>query len=409
MKCGLLGKSLKHSYSPQIHSKLSDYSYELFEKSESEVESFVKNGDFCGINVTIPYKKTVIPFCDELSATAKAIGSVNTIVRKDGKIYGDNTDYYGFLYTVKKSGISVADKKVIVLGSGGASVTVQSVLKELEAREIVVISRNGKDNYDNITKHFDADIIVNTTPVGMYPNNLVSPIDISKFTDCKAVFDLIYNPALTKLLLDAKKHNIPYYNGLSMLVAQAAKSSELFTENRIDDIIIEATNAELSVSMKNIILVGMPGCGKTYIGKRLAECLNREFIDIDKEIEKAENITIPEIFSQFGERHFRKTETKVLSEFCKCSSMVISTGGGAVTISENFDIIKQNGIVIWLKRDLYKLSREGRPLSANADFEQMYKNRAPLYEKYADIIVENNNANLTIANIKEKLNENSCT
>lgn len=406
MKCGLLGKTLKHSYSPQIHSLLASYGYELFEKSEDELKDFILNGDFDGINVTIPYKKAVIPFCDELSVTAEKIGSVNTVVKRNGKIFGDNTDYYGFLATVKNSGISVENKKVIVLGSGGASLTVQAVLSELGAKEIIVISRNGNDNYDNISKHYDAEIIVNTTPVGMYPNTLISPIVLDEFKNCKAVFDLIYNPSLTKLLLDAKRLNIPCFNGLYMLVCQAAKSAEIFTEQTISEDKIKSVTNSLSLSMKNIVLVGMPSSGKTTIGKKLADCLNREFIDIDEQIEIKAKMKIPQIFKEGGESAFRKIETAVLSQFLKQSGKVISTGGGAVTIAENYDIIRQNSVVVWIKRDLNKLVRNGRPLSQNADFNEMYAIRSPLYEKFSDFSVENADINATLNEIKEKLNEN---
>lgn len=406
MKCGLLGKTLKHSYSPLIHSKLADYSYELYEINEEKLENFILSGDFDGINVTIPYKKSVIPFCDELSKTAQEIGSVNTIVKRNGKIYGDNTDYYGFLQTVISSGISVEGKKAIVLGSGGASLTVQTVLRNLGAGEIIVISRNGNDNYTNISNHFDAEVIVNTTPVGMYPDTLVSPIELDNFKECKAVFDLIYNPALTKLLLDAKRLNIPHFNGLYMLVSQAAKSSEIFTGRTISEEKIKSVTECLELSMKNIVLVGMPASGKTTIAKALAENFGREFIDIDEQIEEKFKMTIPQIFEKGGEKYFREIETKVLTEFLKESGKVISTGGGAVTIPKNYNIIRQNSVVIWIKRDLEKLSRNGRPLSKNADFNEMYAIRSPLYMKFSDFSVKNENITDTVNEIKEKLNEN---
>ena len=409
MNCGLLGKKLSHSYSPAIHNRLGDYKYVLFEKTENEIEAFMKDRNFDGINVTIPYKQTVISYLDELSDIARRIGSVNTIVkRKDGTLYGHNTDYFGFYYMVKRSGINIEGKKALVLGSGGASLTVCAVLNDLKVKEIIVVSRNGKNNYDNINLHYDAEIIVNSTPVGMYPNTNETLVDMKSFTKCEVVFDLIFNPAKTKLLLDAEKFNIPAFNGLSMLVGQALKSSEMFTDTTISEDRIEEIVSDLELTMKNIILVGMPGSGKSYIGKLLAEEYNKELIDIDAEIVEKAGMPIPEIFEKYGEDHFRKIETEVLGEFCKQSGKIISTGGGAVTRAENFDIIRQNAYVIWVKRDISDLPKEGRPLSLKNNLEKMYEVRKPLYSQISDFSIENKIGINPVEIIKEKLNENSC-
>ena len=409
MNCGLLGKKLSHSYSPAIHNRLSDYEYVLFEKNEDEVEVFLKERNFDGINVTIPYKKTVIPYLDELSDVAEKIGSVNTVVkRKDGTLFGHNTDYFGFSYMVKRSGVSVEGKKVIVLGDGGASLTVCTVLKDLKAKEIVVFSLFTENTYDRLNEHYDAEIIVNATPVGMYPNTGETLIEMEHFTKCEAVLDVIFNPAKTQLLLDAEKYNIPAVNGLSMLVGQALKSSEMFTDTTISEDRIEEIVSDLELTMKNIILVGMPGSGKSYIGKLLAEEYNKDLIDIDEKIVEKAGIPIPEIFEKYGEDHFRKIETEVLGDFCKQSGMIISTGGGAVTRAENFDIIRQNAYVIWVKRDISDLPKEGRPLSLKNNLEKMYEVRKPLYSQISDFSIENKIGINPVEIIKEKLNENSC-
>lgn len=389
MRCGLLGKKLGHSYSPQIHSFLGDYSYELFEKTPDELADFLKNGDFAGLNVTIPYKKDVLQYCDELSVRAAALGSVNTIIRKpDGKLVGHNTDYFGFASMVERSKLQLQGKKVLVLGSGGASVTAVAVLKELGAC-VIVISRSGENNYTNLHLHKDAAAIINTTPVGMYPATGVSPIDLDLFENLEGVLDIVYNPAKTQLLLDAEKKGLTTENGLWMLVAQANEASEWFTGSKISDEKIAQIHGMLCKQMRNLILIGMPGCGKSTIGKSIAHALGRKFIDIDAEIVTQAEMTVPEIFEKFGEEGFRKWETKVLDQFCKESGLVIATGGGCVTRPENYNILRQNGKVIWIQRDIAVLPVEGRPLSQIGMLETMYQTRKPLYEKFADETVAN--------------------
>lgn len=389
MQCGLLGRKLGHSYSPQIHNLLGDYSYVLFEKEPEELENFLKNGDFSGLNVTIPYKKEVIPYLSELSPTAQKMGCVNTVLRRsDGTLYGHNTDYFGFTSLVRHAGLSVAGKKVLVLGSGGASNTAVAALKDLGANP-VVISRSGENNYGNLHLHRDAAAIVNATPVGMYPNTGVSPIDLALFPHLEGVLDVIYNPARTQLLLDAEKLGIPRENGLWMLVAQAKEAAEVFTGGKISDEVIEKIYRRLSHQMKNIVLIGMPGCGKSTIGTLLAEKLGRTLADADEKIIALAEKSIPDIFAQDGEPTFRDWETKALTELGKQSGLVIATGGGCVTQKRNYPLLHQNGYLVWLERDCSVLPTDGRPLSQANDLGKMYAARKPLYEAFADIRVEN--------------------
>lgn len=404
LKAGLIGYRLSHSFSPEIHSYLADYDYGIYELEESEVEGFVKSCPLEAFNVTIPYKKTVLPYLDHVSDTAQRIGSVNTIVKKNDGLYGYNTDYYGFSYMVKKSGIGIENKKVLVLGSGGASLTVKTVLSDMKAREIVTISRNGKDNYGNIKIHSDADVIVNTTPVGMYPENGYSPVDLSVFDKLSGVLDLIYNPAVTRLLYDAKKLGIPCINGLTMLSAQAKKAAELFADAVIDDSEIDRIVKNIELKTKNIILIGMPGAGKSTAGKLTADLLGREFIDTDTVTEEKAGMKISEIFTSYGENSFRKMENSAITDAGKLSGKVIATGGGIVTREENFYPLSENSYIVWLKRDTSLLPSEGRPISLNNDIEELYRKRAPIYKKLCDITVDvSENADETANRIIEEI------
>lgn len=391
LKCGLLGEKLGHSYSPQIHSMLADYEYKLFEKSPEELEDFLKSGEFDGLNVTIPYKKSVMPYCAELSPTAAQIGSVNTIVRRsDGSLYGDNTDAFGFENLIVHNGIEVKGKKALVLGTGGASVTAQAVLKNLGASEVVVISRKGEDNYENIAKHADAEIIANTTPVGMYPNNGKAAVDLTQFPKLSGVLDVVYNPARTALLLQAEKLCIPCAGGLYMLVSQAKRSCELFTGKSIPDSEIDRIERVLSHQMQNIVIIGMPGSGKTAVSTMLAERLGRKIFDTDTIVSEKAGMTIPEIFAAQGEAGFRKLETEATAEVGKLSGNIISTGGGVVTVADNYELLHQNGVIVWIERDTNKLARDGRPISLSSDLNELYAARLPLYERFADIKADNN-------------------
>ena len=390
MRCGLLGRKLGHSYSPQIHRQLADYDYKLYEIEPEALEDFLQKEEFSGLNVTIPYKKAVIPFCSQLTDRAKKLGAVNTIVRrKDGGLIGHNTDYYGFEAIVKRSGLRLEGKKVLVLGSGGASATAVAVLTDLGSQP-VIISRNGADNYTNIDRHYDAAAIVNATPVGMYPNTDEAPLDLTPFTKLQGVLDLIYNPANTALLQQAQQRNLVAENGLYMLVAQAKESAQWFTGTPISDEIIPVIHKQLSSQMQNIILIGMPGSGKSTVGARLAERLGRSFVDADAEIVKTAGRSIPDIFAQTGEAGFRAIESSVLSKLGKQSGLVIATGGGCVTKAENYKYLHQNGIIIWLQREIDSLPTEGRPLSQSGNLHQMYQKRKALYEAFSDIAVSNN-------------------
>ena len=387
MKCGLLGRKLAHSYSPAIHALLGNYEYNLYEKEPEELEDFLRSSDWDGINVTIPYKQAVIPYLDSLTPIASEVGAVNTIIRRDGKLIGINTDYWGFLSMVEKSGLSPAGKKCLVLGSGGASQVVQAVLRSKNAN-VVVISRSGENNYENLSRHVDASIIVNTTPVGMYPNAGVSPVNLDRFPHLEGVLDLVYNPARTPLLMDAESRGIVAMNGLFMLVAQAKTAAEHFMDTTLSDAKLAEIHHSLRAQMENIILIGMPGCGKSTIGRLLAEKTGKYFVDADTEIENMAQKTIPCMFAEDGETVFRDYETKVLDALGKRSGLVIATGGGCVTKMRNYPLLHQNGTIFWLQRELDQLPTEGRPLST--DLAAMYRTRAPLYAQFADHILDNN-------------------
>jgi shikimate dehydrogenase len=387
MKCGVLGEHLGHSFSPQIHRELADYSYELFEVEPSEVENFVKKGDLDAYNVTIPYKKDVMPFLDVISPEALAIGAVNTVVRKDGKLYGYNTDYFGFDYMITASGIDPKDKKAIVFGTGGASVTVCAVLRNRGVSELCVIGI--EDNTpENLAKHTDAQIVVNATPVGMFPKNSVAPVDLSIFPDCQGVLDIVYNPARTALLLDAEKRNIAYAGGLSMLVAQAVKAFEFFTGEKADYGITDKIIQSVAATTQNIILVGMPGCGKSTLGKLLAKKLERPFFDADDEFTSTFGITPANVITEQGEDKFREMEHEILCELGKKSGVVISCGGGAVTREYNYEPLHQNGVILFLERALENLSTHGRPLSQKSNVKELYAARIDKYRRFADIEIK---------------------
>ncbi len=403
---GLLGKKLGHSFSPQIHGLLGGgYEYKLYEKNEEELEAFIKEAGstWQGLNVTIPYKKAVIPYCDRLSDRAKKIGSVNTLVYRDGMLIGDNTDYYGFECMVKKLGVPVEGKKAIILGNGGAAPTIRAVLSDMGAGRIVTISRSGSDNYENISRHYDAELIINTTPVGMYPRVGEKVIVLSEFKNCKAVYDIIYNPLRTALLIEAEELKIPYINGLLMLVAQAKLASEIFRNVTIDDKKIEKICGIIEADVRNIMLIGMPGCGKSTIGARLASITGKKFVDMDAEIEKRAGKSIPEIFKDEGEEFFRSLETQVLSDISKEKNQVIATGGGIVTKVVNKLLLRQNSVVIFIERDLETLPIAGRPISQAKPVAEIYAERIGLYRAYSDYGVENIGIDETVEKILEVL------
>lgn len=389
MRCGLLGRKLGHSYSPQIHKFLGDYTYELYEKEPDNIATFLKSGQFNGLNVTIPYKKSVIPFCAKLSPVAEKLGAVNTIVRQsDGSLIGHNTDYFGFLSTINKVNLVLSGKKVLVLGSGGASATAVAVLEELDAA-VITVSRSGENNYSNLEKHADATLIVNATPVGMYPNTDIAPVSLDIFPNLEGVIDLIYNPARTALLQQAEKRGLIAENGLWMLVAQAKESAQWFTGKKVSDELIPYIYQKLNQRMQNIVLIGMPGCGKSSIGKMLADLTGRQFIDADAFLEQSAKMSIPDIFDKYGEGRFRKLETETLSELSKRSGLIIATGGGCVTREENYPLLHQNSTIVWIQRDIDSLPTDGRPLSKSSNLTEMYRVRKHLYEAFSDFFVEN--------------------
>lgn len=389
LRCGLLGEHLLHSYSPQLHAMLGSYRYDLHEIAPEHLEQFLRGGDFDALNVTIPYKQSVLPYCAGLSETARKIGSVNTLLRRaDGTLYGDNTDYDGFLWLLRRNGGICRGERAIVLGNGGASKTVQTVLRSLGA-EVTVLSRRGEDGFDALARYADAVLLVNATPVGMYPDNGHRLIDLSLLPKCRCVLDLIYNPERTRLLLDAEERGIRCENGLAMLVGQAKRASELFTGTKIPDRRCEEILCKLNWQMRNLILIGMPGCGKSTVGRMLAERLRRPFFDADAEIEKELGCSIPAFFAREGEEAFRRVEAKVLERLCKSSGSVIATGGGCVTREENYPLLHQNGTIYWLRRPLDRLPKDGRPISQNNDLTELYKARQPMYERFCDVTVEN--------------------
>ena len=390
MEYGLLGERLGHSFSPQIHRDLAGYDYQLLPTPLEAVEDLFARRAFQGLNVTIPYKRTVMPLCDEIDPRAAAIGAVNTVVNQNGRLTGYNTDIDGFLYMARRAGVDMAGKKVVILGSGGTSRTARAAAGELGAREIVTVSRRGEDNYQNLSRHADAQVLVNTTPVGMYPNWGQSPVSLESFPALEGVLDVVYNPLRTALLLQAEERGLPCSCGLPMLVAQAKRAAELFTGQNIDDSRTEAVLHGLRRQLTSIVLIGMPGCGKTTVGRALAGKLGRTFVDLDEEIVRRAGTSIPEIFAREGEAGFRERESALVREFGERTGLVVSTGGGVVTRRENYIPLKQNGLLLHLRRDPAALPTDGRPLSQATAPEELWRRRAPLYAAFADGEIDNN-------------------
>lgn len=395
MKYGLLGEHLAHSYSQIIHEKLGLYAYELFPMPPERVGVFLATRGFAGLNVTIPYKTVVAKYCDVIDPEAKAIGAINTMYFKAGGLHGTNTDYHGLDYATKRAGISFAGKKVLVLGGGGTSRTAQALISDSGAAAIFVAERNPKqaDGVNSIsyaTLPRDVEIIVNTTPVGMFPRNLESIIHLADFPKCVGVLDVIYNPFSTALVMEAKALGIPNSGGLPMLVAQATRAAELFTGRKDLHKETERIISELETELCNIVLTGMPGSGKTTLGKKLAKRINKAFVDLDKEIEKLAGKSIPDIFQQDGEPKFRELETQVAMEFGKQKGLVISTGGGVLLNLINAMALKQNGKMVFIDRPVSQLATTGRPLSTSLEaLTKMEQERRPFYEKDADITLLN--------------------
>ena len=409
MRYGLIGEKLGHSFSKDIHERIADYTFDLIPLSKEEFKTFMEKKEFTALNVTIPYKKDVIPYLDEMDEHAKAIGAVNTIVNRDGKLKGYNTDFTGFLYMVKKHNVHMEGKKVLIIGNGGASAAIQAVVQHESAGSMVIVDvvpGNGAISYDEMfSSHLDAEIIINTSPIGMYPRIGNAPIDISMFHKCEAVLDVIYNPILTRLCFEAQEMDIKRVNGLEMLIAQAKQSVEFFLDKSIDDQIIDDIYQDMLRERCNIVLIGMPSAGKTTIGKMLENRMLKEFIDLDDIIIEKAGKSIPEIFEESGEAGFRAIETEAAIEVSKLNNKIIATGGGTIKHKVNMDYLRQNGITIFIDRDVDKLisSDPNRPLSKSTDaLEKMHAERLPLYQKYAAYVaVNNSDIESTVTEIEE--------
>ena len=387
---GCMGETLKHSFSKEIHNFLKDYDYDIIEVPKDRLDSFLKERDFKAINVTIPYKEAVIPYLFEIEATAKEIGAVNTVVNRDGRLYGYNTDFYGMSRLIEKIGIDLRGKKVAILGTGGTSKTSVAVAKALGARETVRVSRSvGKDSvtYGELyEKHSDTEVIINTTPVGMYPNIFDTPVDLSRLPSVIGVVDAVYNPLRTPLILAAKKRGIAAEGGLYMLVNQAVRASEIFIDTKYEKSESDKVFKKIYSEKENIVLVGMPSSGKSTVGKIIAKALGREFVDTDSLIEENEGMSIPEIFEKYGEDYFRDAETVAVKSVSLRSGIVIATGGGAVLREENVNALSENGRIYFIDRPLEDLiPTPDRPLSSSGEaIEKRYRERYGIYSSIAD-------------------------
>ena len=394
MEYGLIGEKLGHSFSREIHNLLASYTYDLKELPKNELDTFMKSRNFKGVNVTIPYKESVIPYLDEIDEAAKAIGAVNTIVNREGRLIGYNTDFYGMRELLLSRSIRIEKRFVAVLGTGGTSKTACAVAKSLGASRIVRVSRNphsdGDISYDELEAiKTDIQIIINTTPVGMYPNENCAPLDIDGFSALEGVVDAIYNPLRTKLISDACARQIRAAGGLYMLAAQAARAAELFTGDCNMMQKTEKAYCSILKNKQNIVLVGMPGSGKSTLGRMLAKKTGKAFYDSDSEIEKQTGMCIPDYFSKYGEDGFRAIETDVIKRLSLLGGIVIATGGGAVIRSENIDSLAKNGIIVYLDRPISDIKiTSNRPLTRSVDdLKKKYYERHEMYEKSADITV----------------------
>ena len=386
---GLIGAKLSHSYSKPIHEMLGNPAYEYFELTPEGLREFMLAKDFCAVNVTIPYKIDVMEYCDFISDEAQEIGCVNTIVNRNGVLYGYNTDAYGLEYVARRAGIALKDKKIIILGSGGTSRTAKAVAKKCGCASLAVISRTGEDNYTNLDRHADAEVLINTTPVGMYPNMDCAAVSLDIFPRLEGVIDVIYNPSQTDLLFDARDRGIPYSNGLWMLVAQAKRAHELFFDTVVDDGIIEDITERLALGMKSIVLVGMPGAGKSTLGRLIAKELGLDFVDTDEIVAQMAGMSIPELIASKGEAHFRDVEAAAVRHAAHLPPCVIATGGGAIIRRENRRLLGRNATVILLDRPDESLATEGRPLSKDVEtVRRLREQRRGFYEAVKDVRIE---------------------
>ena len=410
MKYGLIGEKLSHSFSPFIHGELKNKHYVLKEIKKEDLETFLKNKDFNAINVTIPYKEDVIKYIDNISEDALSIGAINTIVNKAGVLYGYNTDIYGFMALIKKNNIEFKNKKVLILGTGGTSKTVKYACDNLNAKEVLKASRKvnniSTSNAENIftyeetiKKHNDASIIINTTPIGMYSdvdleNINKAPIDINNFKNLEAIIDIIYNPLNTKFLYDAKKKNIKTANGLYMLVAQAVYADRLFFDKKDDEDVIYKTIDNIYDKMiknfLNIVLIGMPGSGKSVVGKQIAKNIRKEFVDLDKVFLEKYNIKSGDYIREFGEDDFRNKETSIIDEISRKTNLIISTGGGVVLKEKNIEMLKRNGVLFFIDRNIDNIKpTKSRPLTEDREkLKKVYGLRLPMYKKYTDYSIK---------------------
>lgn len=406
MKYGLIGKPLGHSFSREIHALIADYDYRLFEIDEDELPRFFQERDFSGINVTIPYKQAVIPFLDEISDEAKKIGAVNTIVKKEGKLFGFNTDFFGMRALIKSAGLDLENKTVLILGTGGTSKTAVEVSKSLGAAEIVKVSRKKSSDtvtYDEAYKKFSgADVIINTTPVGMFPNADKTPVDIKKFKNLQGVIDAVYNPLRTNFVLDAESIGAKGRGGLYMLVAQAVYASALFLDKTADESVIDKTYARILKEKRNIVLCGMPSSGKTTVGKEIAKVFGKKFIDTDDVVVEKRKESISDIFEKYGEGEFRKEERLAIEELSKENGLVIATGGGAVLDEKNVRALRRNGVILFLDRSLENLvATADRPLSSDTEkLKNLFEKRYDVYKSCADAVIP---ADGEIADVVEKI------
>lgn len=406
MKYGLIGKPLGHSFSREIHALIADYDYRLLEIDEDELPRFFQERDFSGINVTIPYKQAVIPFLDEISDEAKKIGAVNTIVKKEGKLFGFNTDFFGMRALIKSAGLDLENKTVLILGTGGTSKTAVEVSKSLGATEIVKVSR--KKSSDTVTydeaheKYSGADVIINTTPVGMFPNADKTPVDVKKFKNLQGVIDAVYNPLRTNFVLDAESIGAKGRGGLYMLVAQAVYASALFLDKTADENVIDKTYARILKEKRNIVLCGMPSSGKTTVGKEIAKVFGKKFIDTDDVVVEKKKESISDIFEKYGEGEFRKEERLAIEELSKENGLVIATGGGAVLDEKNVRALRRNGVILFLDRSLENLvATADRPLSSDTEkLKNLFKKRYDVYKSCADAVIP---ADGEIADVVEKI------
>lgn len=404
-KYGLLGRKLLHSLSPEIHRELGNFSYELFQVEPEDLENFINKKDFAGLSIVFPYKKEVVKYCDILTDTARKLDCVDTItVDAEGRLVGDNCEYDGFCHMITKCGVELKGKKVLLLGKNAS--VIRAVIEDMGAEEIVDVTVDGKVNFENIYEHLDAEVLVNTTQTGMYPNNGDKIVDIKRFPKLGGVLEVIYNPRRTKLICDAEDLEIPNSDGLSMLVAREYMAEIRFGRIEPDEELFKATYKTMSDRRKNIIFVGLPGCGKTTIAKVVAAKLGRPCIDVDKLIEMKAGIPVSAIFTAYGEKYYRELETETLRKITRNGGQVIATDSGAVMSLENQYYLRQNGYIVWLSRDLSDLKLNGVYLARNREaLERIHAERTPIYKFLADINVEvTDNAEKTVFEIIQKMN-----